>query len=538
MDEYSKEMIKRYLVKRKQILVIAVAVMIITSVPYLIGFASEGVNWRFTGFIIGVEDGNSYIAKMLSGSYGAWLFKTPYSTMEQQGVLAFLPYILLGKAAAGTAIHYQLVVLYHCFRLFSGILAILAAYDLISIYIKKRIWKIWALSIYVLGGGGGWILVLLEKKGLLGSLPLDFISPESFGFLGLFGFPHLAFARAMLLWGLVLYLERRSGYLTGLLWMILGLMQPLYVPVAWCVLGTHNLLQLINALIKKDNNKVKIKQIKDDISNTIKAIIISSPLIIYTGYAFVSDPFLITWATQNLLPSPHIVHYIIAYGLYLPIAALGIRFIVVDDTRSGLLLMGWLVILPLLVYAPVATQRRLAEGIWVVITIGLINFFENRPNLYKAKIIILYLAFPSTIIIYFGAIICAITLSTPIFRPIEEVDMYLDIARTAETNSVFLSSYDTGNNLPAWAPVSVVFGHGPETTDHNMVKDDVVRLYSSETSEQVRKKLLKKYHVDYIIVGPKEQEIGSWSAAKSDQLLNIYEKGDYAVYKTLANHGK
>ena len=41
--------------------------LILTSIPYLIGFARQGSEWRFAGFLFGVEDGNSYIAKMLSG---------------------------------------------------------------------------------------------------------------------------------------------------------------------------------------------------------------------------------------------------------------------------------------------------------------------------------------------------------------------------------------------------------------------------------------------------------------------------------------
>ena len=537
MDVHSKEMIINYINKRKHILIAAVVVMMVTSVPYLVGFASEGDNWRFTGFLIGVEDGNSYIAKMLSGSTGAWLFKTPYSTMDQQGVIAFLPYILLGKIAAGSGIHYQLVVLYHSFRFFGGILAILAAFDLITLFITKKAWQNWALAIYVLGGGGGWTLVLLEKKDFLGSLPLDFISPESFGFLGLFGFPHLAFARAMLIWGIVIYLNKQSGYLTGFLWLILGLMQPMYVVIAWSVLGIHNLLLLISITIKKDRDIIKINQMKEDFSNAFRAFLISSPLIIYTAYVFITDPFLKTWTTQNYLPSPHILHYLIAYGLYLPITAIGIRNFISKNSRLGLLLIGWLGLLPFLVYAPVATQRRLAEGIWIVITIGLIYFFENRPNLHMAAKSLLYLAFPSSLLIFIGAILSAQSPSMPVFRPREEVEMYLDIAKNLEINSIVLSSHDTGNNLPAWAPVSVVLGHGPETASYDEVKDDVKKIYSSETEDLMRRKLLKEYNVDFLVFGPTEREIGSWDAAKSDQMLKVYERGGYAVYKSIANNG-
>ena len=55
------------------------------------GFWLQGSDWRFTGFFIGVEDGNSYIAKMLSGTAGNWIFRTPYTAYPQNGFLAFLP---------------------------------------------------------------------------------------------------------------------------------------------------------------------------------------------------------------------------------------------------------------------------------------------------------------------------------------------------------------------------------------------------------------------------------------------------------------
>ena len=70
--------------------------MILTMIPYIVGYSTQGEGWRFTGFVIGVEDGNSYLTKMLSGADGDWLFRTPYSIEHQKGFLAFISYILLG----------------------------------------------------------------------------------------------------------------------------------------------------------------------------------------------------------------------------------------------------------------------------------------------------------------------------------------------------------------------------------------------------------------------------------------------------------
>jgi hypothetical protein len=88
--------------EKRWVLIFAIIVMGITSIPYLYGFFRQGSDWYFTGFVFGVEDGNSYIAKMLSGSFGDWLFKTPYTNFQQVGFLAFLPYILLGKISSAS----------------------------------------------------------------------------------------------------------------------------------------------------------------------------------------------------------------------------------------------------------------------------------------------------------------------------------------------------------------------------------------------------------------------------------------------------
>ena len=189
--------------EHKWVLWFGLLVMVITTIPYIVGYARQGAGWQFTGFVFGIEDGNSYIAKMLSSAYGAWLFRTPYTTNFQRGVVAFIPYFALGKLVSGTGLHEQLVALYHIFRIGAGMLAIFATYEFTSLIIDSIDLRRFGLILCVLGGGLGWLAVSLGSK----SLPLEFYSPETFGFLSLFGIPHLALARATILWSLVIYLR-------------------------------------------------------------------------------------------------------------------------------------------------------------------------------------------------------------------------------------------------------------------------------------------------------------------------------------------
>ena len=534
MAIFKRKSITNYIRNRKKVLLFAVVVMALTMIPYIVGYSTQGEEWRFTGFVIGVEDGNSYIAKMLSGSEGNWLFRTPYSAENQKGFLAFVPYILLGKLSSQTSQHEQLVALYHGFRFFSGILAILAGFDFVSLFIKEDKWKWWAITILVFGGGGGWIIVILEQKHFLGSLPLDFISPESFGFLGLLAIPHLALARACLLWGFTAYLNEFPGYITGIFWLMLGFLQPIYVVVAWVVTGVHLILISIIRWRERKGDFVGIwKDVREFYSRALLGILISFPLILYTAISFLSDPFLKTWAEQNRLPSPHFIHYLIAYGLYIPFIVLGVKNLLKEDPLKTYFITGWLAVFPVLVSVPVSTQRRLAEGIWVAVTIAVISYFEKRNRLTIIEKGYLYLAFPTTILIFLGSVAAAGNASTPLFRTESEIKVYNYLAGNAPSGAVVLASYESGNNLPAWTPQRVVLGHGPETTNRDQVEQDVEKFFSISYTDIKRKKLIEKFDVKYVLWGPLEKELGDWNPAGVEYLVEIYNYEDYVIFQTV-----
>ena len=522
---------KEYFSIRRKVIVFAAAVMAITMIPYLVGFAQQGDEWRYTGFVIGVEDGNSYIAKMLSGASGNWLFRSPHSAVEQRGVIAYLPYIVLGKLASGPAQHEQMVVLYHLARVVSGFFAILATYDFVSIYIKKSNLRWWALVLISLGGGLGWILVAFNQKDFFGSLPLEFISPESFGFLGIFGFPHLAAARALLLWGLTIFLKKEKGYLAGFLWLIMGFFQPMIVVIAWAIIGIYAVGVFLTRPINYKNhfgfNKRNVEKL---FRKVVQAISVSGPIVIYTAFIFLADPYFKAWTVQNSFLSPHFIHYLVAYGVVLPFTIAGIWKLIQSKMQESLLLSGWLIIFPLLIYAPVITQRRLAEGIWAVLIIGLICNYDDKEKIPAVVKGLILLLLPSTLFIFLGSILAIANPSVPIFRKIGEVKAYEFVAAETEKDAVVLSSFEIGNNLPAWAPVRVVMGHGPETIRLTEIKNQVNAYFNQESIEDCQT-LFKEFRVSYLFWGPEEMKYWKADPEENNCLIRIYNNSDYSIYE-------
>ncbi|GAB4580788.1 MAG: hypothetical protein Fur0022_35300 [Anaerolineales bacterium] len=524
--------------ERRWIFWAAVIGMLITTIPYFIGFHTQGEDWRFTGFVFGVNDGNSYIAKMLAGAEGDWLFRTPYTHLEQRGILAYFPFIVLGKLAAPPAQHEQFVILYHLYRLVGGVLAILATYEFLAFFISRISVRRLGTLVACFGGGLGWLLVILGQRNWLGSLPLDFYSPETFGFLSLYGLPHLAVSRALLLYGLLLYLRQTSpphaaftSIFPGLLFLLTGFFQPLTIAVAWAAIGAHLAGYGLTLFVRGHRSRTDYQLWLEYLRRAILAGLISAPFVLYSFLALRGDPFLSGWTAQNKILSPHFLHYLAAYGLMLPLVIMGARALLHTRPVQSWLLIGWGLLLPMLAYAPFNLQRRLPEGIWVALVTLAMASFDRVQKPARAAYIPLALTFPTTFFLLLGGITSTLQPQTPIFRPTSEVNAFLFLADYAQTDELALTSFETGNVLPVWAPVRVIIGHGPESVGLAELQPRVEAFYHAKTSDIERLEFLKEFEVKYVFWGPQERTLGGWDAGQAGYLKEVFNENGYTVFE-------
>jgi len=540
----------QYISERKWVVLFAISIMLITTLPYFLGYSVE-INdpenaWRFTGFIFGVEDGNSYIAKALTGTYGAWTFRTPYTVAPQRGVIAFLPYLMIGKLASAPGLHEQLVALFHLFRLFSGFLSILATYDFIRYFIKNEKLSGLGLVIAVLGGGLGWIIMLTGNSSILGSLPLEFYSPEAFGFLGIYGLPHIALSRALLFWGLIWHFQiyeknnpanYKEVLRIGVIWLCVALLQPLTAFIMGMVLGFHLIINIAPPLISIKN------QSGGDIRKEFSLIKIFGfelspvlPFFVYYLIIYSSDPFIKIWSAQNIISSPHPIHYLLAYGLLLPLVVIGIFASLKKKMVEPKVLVAWTAAAIFLAYAPVSVQRRLVEGIWVALVVlmllGYQWLLERRPswNMRWCLPLITIFVLPSTLILLIGGIMTSLRPSQPIFRPNAEIVSFEFLSGIVQMDDVILTSYETGNVLPAYAPVKVLIGHGPESADLPGFTKIVEAFYDDDTVDIQRQAIIEQYDIKYIFWGSHEQALGDWNPSQALWLSQIFHLDGYIIF--------
>jgi hypothetical protein len=480
-------------------------VMLLLTLPYLIAYSSQGSGWRFSGFLFGVEDGNSYIADMRQGADGAWLFRDPYTTEAQSGTPIYLPYLLLGKLAGGAGIHDQLTVLFHLAQIAAGIAMLLAVYRFLAGFLESVPLRRWGMAAVGFGGGFGWLLALR------GTYPLELTSPEAFGFLSLFGIPHLAAARALLMLALAWFLSplpaggaKRQGVRIGAVLIGVWLFQPLTVLVAWAVMGAYLALLFLRYRISRAAAPVSLR---DPLVRTLIAVGISIPLVAYTALSFALDPVLRRWGAQNFLPSSPLGEYLLSYSVLL-LPALAGAYLALRAEDRWLLPIAWALIFPVMIYLPISVQRRMAEGFWVVPVVLALYFMEKKMagRARRAALALgMALMLPAAAIFVGWAVSTSRTPAAPVFLPVEEARALEWMDANAQPGAIVLAGYNAGNALPAFAGLISFIGHGPETLNGASKMLLVQAVFDGTRPETERLAALRETGARYVLVGPEER---------------------------------
>jgi hypothetical protein len=351
-------------------------------------------------------------------------------------------------------------------------------------------------------------------------MPLEFYSPETFGFLAIYGLPHLTLARALMLLGFVLYLLDEKRWRSGFALFLAGLIHSLS---AFAALAAHQIAILGFGAHKGDWLK-----------RLARTVLPSVPILIYLGYAALTDPYLQAWAAQNLILSPPLILYLLAFIVLLPVAYLGARELLGRRQEAMMFPITWAIAIPALAWAPLNIQRRLPEGGWIALAVlaaaGLATLEGRSKRI--GRVAIASLLIPSTLLILAGGFELALNPREPAFRPQAETEAFSTLGRLLGSSRVVLATFETSNPLPAWAPVRVVAGHGPETAGLTELLPRIDSFYQSLATDDDRMALVVDEQVDYVIYGPRERALGSWNPNEWACLEFLDSQGEYDIFQT------
>jgi uncharacterized membrane protein len=246
--------------------------------------------------------------------------------------------------------------------------------------------------------------------------------------------------------------------------------------------------------------------------------------------------------------SPHPLHYLLAYGVMLVLGVLLFK------RESFTLLWIWIACAALLLYAPLAAQRRFVEGLQVPLavlaTAGLFSVvfprlertrvfraLAARPG-YSAQglrqlLVILFLLVMSLanwVILLRLSFVAAVEQLDPLFRNAGEMRALDWLREHTRTSDIVLATYPTASLIPARAGNVVFVGQRYESAHFESKLKAVARFFDASTDDAWRKDLLARYRVAYVFVGHRERELGKFDPARASYLQSVYSNSGFEIY--------
>jgi hypothetical protein len=541
------------------VFVVGLLVVAVTSVPYLVAGLHQTPDRVFSGCILLAEDCYSYLAKMRQGAEGAWLFHISHTPEEHAGTVLYSLYLSLGKLAMllpGADLTDRLVTAYHIARVAFGLSLLLTVYRFLSALTKSAVTRRLAWAMVAVGGGLGWLLAALGQIRWLGSTPLDLYFSEGFAFIAVLGFPHVAASQSLLMLGLLCLMRAWRGgvahghrnpdpalptpkrlardslaasakwaALSGLLWLLMGMIAPFYVPVAWAVAGSA---WIVLCLRQESGTAFQWREA----GFAGLAGLISAPVVVYSAWVFTSDPVYGAWAAQNRILSPHPLHYLAAYGLPLALALFAVKGAWRGKDRAWLAL-AWVAVVPLLVCLPLNIQLRLSTGVQVPLSLLAGLGAEQLRKAGRRWLVraLLVPMIPTSLFLLGSSAAWMTGRPAPSFRESSEVAALEWLSARSEVGDVVLTAYESGSYLPARVNARVLVGHDLEAKDADQKKELVERFFGEASEDAWRRRFLEQYGVDYVLWGPAERRLGGFDPATAPYLREAYDSGGHTVFE-------
>jgi len=529
---------------------VAILVLVISCLPYALGYAFAPPGWEFGGFIINAEDANTYLAAMQQGAQGAWRFRLLYTPEEHPGAFLYLFYLLLGHLSALTGL--SLILIYHLARLFCGLALLMMAYFFVAYFIRWRAVRWIACLLVCFSSGLGWLVLLISPTLPGGISPIDFWLMDAYTFFSVLLFPHFSLAMASLLAVFIAtLLYFRAGRTRYLMWAsvalwVLFLVNPKILPVvAAALVGYWVLLFGLRRTLPW--------------REMWGLIVLGSsltPWLAYYGYVLVSNPVLGLLIKQDITLSPPPLYYIMGYGLVFLLAIGGAIHVARQRQEREFFLLAWPLAAILTLYLPFQTQRRMITGLHVPLCIlaslGLFKYV--LPAVYHSRVsrvisrtlsydrrrlrlfvlnLIVVATFPSSLYLLASASLAALQGHPTLFHTEAENQAIDWLAENSQPTDTILCSYWVGNYIPARIGHRVFWGHWNLTLDFVSKRQLVEVFFHTQTDDRVRRKILEEYDIAYLFYGPQERALGDFNPEDRPYLMKTFSNSEINIYRVL-----
>lgn len=486
--------------ERRFYFIIALLVILAITTPYLYAAQAGGSEYVFGGFLINAQDGNSYLAKIYQGWRGDWRFTLPYTADSGEG--GYLNIFYLGLGHVARILNAPLLLAFHVARILGACCLLWAlAHFWRSLFPSPQRGEL-AFAISSLASGVGWLAIPF------GAFTADFWVAETYPFLSAYVNPHFVFGLALIVW-LVTPPSKKNLLWSFLASLALGIISPFGVAIVIMVLGSVIVLKYVGQDFRSLRD---FGSLGPKFQNVIAVGLGGGPVLLYDYWIAHSDPVLSEWNAQNLTLTPPLWDILLALSPVFILALIGIRQ-AWSEERSKIL-VPWAGLGLALIFIPWSLQRRFMMGLFIPLaglaTLGVEWLSEKIKLNYRTLVIILFiLALPTNIIVIFSGLHAAQTQEPTIYLTVEEVQAFDWIETNTPPDALILTGPETGLYIPAHTGRRVIYGHPYETVNAETAKATVTAFFTGEMTPSQAAFLLQARSVDYILVTPREREVGA-----------------------------
>lgn len=517
-------------------------VLIVTALPYLFGYLTAPSGKQFMGILLNVPDTAQYFSWARESTRSV-LIENKLTPEPGDAVFFNLFWLLVGRMSALLALGIPEVT--QLVRLIAGSLYLAAIYWFTGLFAWRPAHRWAGFLVISLGGGLGWILVVMKQ--FTGELlfPLDLYVNEPNTFFTVMAFPHQAMATGLLILIMGLSaialrdLSVRAAIAAGVLGLLLGLQHGYDLLVVYGVTSVTAL-----ALLRLGARGPRIVLL------TAIICVPSAPVAVYLYWLTSKSPIwqgvLAQYGNAGVFtPAPAHLLMLVGIPLVLVLSARG-------DTPAKtllyppeILLRSWLVIGFLLLYIPTDFQIKMLAGWQVPVGVlatravfdhvapalrGTLKLAPDRGEV-AAGILLILVVLPVNIYLYAWRFVDLGRHDYPYYLLDDEVAALRWLESNAQPSDVVLSSLTIGQYVPSVSGSRAFLAHWAQTLDFYRKQDEVARFFDGRASEADRLGVVSRFGVQYVFQGEPERALGCYSPEKSPFLAPVFSSSTASVFR-------
>ena len=526
----------------------ALAVLVVTALPYLYGYASAPPDKQFMGVVYNIPDHMQYFSWFRE--FGETNLSANKLTPEPNAPV-FFNLLWWSMARIGGVLGIDYAGMYQILRWVGTILFLLLVYRMLSWFFADRLRRTTAYLLILLGAGFGWVLIVMKYTVTNGELlwPLDVYVAEPNTFFSILGSPHfVAAALYMFVFDLLLRGhakgQLRYAVYAGLFALFMGWQHAYDLLIVYGVVGAYALLVWLR------DRKLPMYLVWSGL--IIGGISVWPALysVLLTSLDPLWEQVLAQFANAGVY-TPPLYRLPVLLGLPFLLALFTVLrqnpFRLRGVSNNDLFVRGWFWISFVLVYLPVDYQIHMLNGwqvpIAILATQGIFAYIvpalarRRKPAQAPTRRLAITTV---TVIIVFSALTNIYLLGWrfldlsrhdyPFYLYRDEVAALRWLEANTVGEEVVLSALAVGQYVPTETGAHAFLAHWAQTVDYYGKEAAVARFFDAATPDRDRAQLVTDFGVDYIIQGPAEQALGAFRLEDSPHFRQLFASGAVGVY--------